>query len=142
MNKIVDVLNKKELLYNEDERPLYHINCAEVLLLSANEKYKLMIDDRFIKGVCPFGGGLQSESTCGALLGALAALGIMFTEDRPCTNEKMKSLTRKYVQEFEKEFGSIDCKHIKEYHRSETEGCSPVKIRAAEMFERVINEIV
>jgi len=87
-----------------------------------------------------YGGGLQSENTCGALLGALAAIGIMYAEDRPCTNDKMKDLTKKYVEEFENEFGAIDCKYIKEHHRSETEGCGPVKIRAAEVFERVIKE--
>jgi len=52
MIKIVDALNKEELTYNEEERPLYHKNCAEILLLSANEKYELGLDDRFIKAVC------------------------------------------------------------------------------------------
>jgi len=142
MKKIVDVLNKEELLYTEDERPLYHKNCAEILLLSANEKYELGLDNRFIKAVCPFGGGLQSEKTCGALLGALSAIGIMYAEDRPCTNEKMKDLTKKLVEEFEKKFGAIDCKYIKEHYRSETEGCGPVKIGAAEIFEGIIKEQV
>ena len=70
----------------------------------------------------------------------LAALGIMYAEDRPCTNEKMKSITKRFVEEFEKEFGSVECKYIKEHHRSETEGCNPVKIRAAEVMERVVKE--
>lgn len=140
MKKIVDVLNKEELLYNEDERPLYHKNCAEILLLSANEKYELGLDDRFIKAVCPFGGGLQSERTCGALLGALSAIGIMFADNRPCTNDKMKNLSKEFTEEFEKEFGAIDCKYIKQHHRSETEGCNLVKIRTAEVFEKVIME--
>lgn len=140
MKNIVDKLNKEELQYSEDERPLYHKNCAEILLLSADEKYNLGLDDRFIKAVCPFGGGLQSEKTCGALLGALAAVGIMYAEDRPCTNDKMKELSKKLVEEFEKEFGATDCLYIKEHHRSETEGCNMVKIRAAEVFERVIGK--
>lgn len=142
MKSIVDKLNKEELQYSEDERPLYHINCAEILLLSANEKYNLELDDRFIKAICPFGGGLQSEKTCGALLGSLAAVGIMYAEDRPCTNDNMKNITKKLVEQFEEEFGAIDCQNIKEHHRSETEGCNPVKIRAAEVFERVIKQQV
>lgn len=140
MKEIVSVLNGEELLHNEEERPLYHKNCAEILLLAANEKYNLGIDDRFIKAVCPFGGGIQSEKTCGALLGATAALGIMYAEDRPCTNDEMKNITKRFVEEFEKEFGALDCKSIKEHHRSEIEGCNPVKIRAAEVFERVRKE--
>lgn len=140
MKDIVNGLNKEELLHNEEERKLYHKNCAEILLLAANEKYGLNLQDKFVKAVCPFGGGIQSEKTCGALLGSVAALGIIYAEDRPCTNEKMKSITKRFVEEFEKEFGSIDCKSIKGHHRSETEGCNPVKIRAAEVFERVVKE--
>lgn len=138
MKEIVDKINKQELLFSEEERPQHHINCAETLLMAANEEYKLGLDERFIKAVCPFGGGIQSEKTCGALLGAIAALGIMYTEEKPTTNDKMKEITKKFVEEFEKEFGSLDCACIKAHHRSETEGCNPVKLRAAEVFERVI----
>ncbi len=140
MKEIVDKINKQELSYSVEERPKYHINCAETLLMAANEEYKLGLDERFIKAVCPFGGGIQSEKTCGALLGAIAALGIMYTEEKPSTNDKMKEITKKLVEEFEKEFGSLDCAYIKANHRSETEGCNPVKLRTAEVFERVMSE--
>lgn len=138
MKEIVDKINNIESAYSEEERPLYHINCAEALLMAANEEYKLGLDDKFIKAVCPFGGGIQSEKTCGALLGSVAALGVMYAEQKPTTNEKMKEMTKKFVEEFEKEFGALDCATIKAHHRSETEGCNPVKIRAAEVFERVV----
>lgn len=137
MRETVDKINKIELEYPAEERQKYHINCAEVLLMAANEVYKLGLDERFIKGVCPFGGGLQSESTCGALLGALTAIGIMYTEERPTDNEKMKKITKRFVEEFTKEFSAIDCAAIKKLHRSETEGCNPVRLRTAEVFERV-----
>lgn len=140
MKKIVDELNKQELAHPLEEQPFYHKNCAEILLMAANEQYNLGLDDRFYKAVCPLGGGIQSEKTCGALLGALSAIGIMYTEDRPTTNDKMKEKTKQFLAEFEKEFGSLDCVTIKVHHRSETEGCSQVKIRTAEVFERVVNE--
>lgn len=138
MKEIVDKINKSDLSYPLEERHMYHINCAEALLMAANEEYNLGLDDRFIKAVCPFGGGFQIESTCGALLGSLSAIGVMFTEDRPTENEKMRKMAKKYAEEFEKEFGALDCATIKQHHRSETEGCAPVKIRAAEVFERVM----
>jgi len=141
MKEIVDKINKAELSYPLEERPMYHINCAEALMMAANEKYGLGLDERFIKAVCPFGGGFQVESTCGALLGSLSAIGVMFTEDRPSDNGKMKDITVKFVEEFYKEFGALDCATIKQHHRSETEGCAPVKIRAAEVFERVTHVI-
>lgn len=138
MIEIVDRLNKAELCYPLEERSKYHLNCAEILLMAANEEYKLNLDVRFIKAVCPFGGGIQSEKTCGCLLGAVAALGVMYAEEKPTTNDKLKEITKKYVEEFEKEFGSLDCALIKANHRSETEGCNPVKLRAAEVFKRVM----
>lgn len=140
MKNIVDKLNKEELAHPLDEQPLYHKNCAEIMLMAADEHYNLGLDERFFKAVCPFGGGFQTENTCGALLGALAAIGLMYTEDRPTTNDKMKEKTKQFVAEFEKEFGALDCANIKAHHRSETEGCAPVKIRTAEVFERVIND--
>lgn len=140
MKEIVDRLNKVELAYPEEERPKYHTNCAEILLMAANEEHNLGLDDRFIKAVCPFGGGIQSEKTCGALLGSIAALGVMYAEEKPTTNDKMKEMTKKMVEEFEKEFGFLDCANIKAHHRSETEGCNPVKLRTAEVFERVVNK--
>lgn len=140
MKEIVDKINKLELSHPVEERPQYHINCAETMLMAANEEYNLGLDERFIKAVCPFGGGIQSEKTCGALLGAIAALGVMYAEEKPTSNDKMKEITKKYVEEFEKEFGALDCACIKANHRSETEGCNPVKLRAAEVFERVVKE--
>jgi C_GCAxxG_C_C family probable redox protein len=139
MKKIVDKLNKEEMVYSEEERSLYHKNCAEILLMAANEKYKLDLDNKFFKAICPFGGGIQSENTCGALIGAVSALGIMYTEEKPSNNEKMKNITKKFVEEFEKEFGAIDCKYIKKHHRDEITGCDLVKIRAAKVFEKIIN---
>lgn len=139
MREVVDRLNKLELAYTESERSKYHFNCAEILLMAANEKYKLELDDRFIKAVCPFGGGMQLEKTCGSLTGAIVALGIMYTKDKPSTNEEMKEITKKFVAEFEKEFGSLDCSYLKAHYRSETEGCNPIKFKTAEIFERVVN---
>ena len=140
MKNIVDKLNKQEFEHPLKEQPLYHKNCAEIMLMAANEQYGLDLDERFFKAVCPYGGGVQSEKMCGALLGSLAAIGVMFTEDRPTTNDKMKEKTKKFVEEFEKEFGSLDCAYIKAHHRSKILGCSPVKIRTADVFERVIND--
>ena len=140
MKRIVDTLNKEELAFSEEEKPLYHKNCAEILLMAANKKYKLNLDNRFINAVFPFGGGIQIESTCGALTGAISALGIMYTEEKPSSNEKVKNITKEFIKEFEKEFGALDCKYIKEHHCSPTTGCDLVKIRTAIVLEKILNE--
>lgn len=123
-----------------DQKALYHYNCAETLLNSSNDYYKLGLDSKMLKLIVPFGGGFFSERTCGAFTGGLAVLGVIFAEDKPTDNEKLKEVTKKWVQAFEKEFGSLDCKDIKPKHRDEVKGCRPVMVGAAELLEAIINE--
>lgn len=140
MEKIVDLLNKKEYTFTDEEKALYHKVCSEVLLMAANEKYKLNLDSRFFSAVFPFGGGMQIESVCGSLTGAIAALGLMYTEEKPSDNRKVKNITRKFIEEFKKEFGSLDCAYIKKYHRNPTTGCDLVKVKTALILEEILNE--
>ena len=123
-----------------NKKALYHYNCAETLLYSSNDYFELGLDSKTLKMIVPFGGGFYSESTCGALTGGVAAIGAIFAEDKPTNNEKLKEVTKKWVEVFEKEFGSLDCKDIKPIHRDEVKGCEPVMVRAAELLESVISE--
>ncbi|MGL4607844.1 MAG: C-GCAxxG-C-C family protein [Eubacteriaceae bacterium] len=121
-----------------EEQPLNHMNCAEVLLRAADETYALNLDEDSFKMLQGFGGGFYSERTCGAFSGALAALGMRYTEERPSKQEKIIKAAKCLVKEFEKEFGSIDCDEIKTRYRDPVEACNPVKIRAGEALARVI----
>ena len=123
-----------------DKKELYHYNCAETLLNASNDYYGLEVDTKFLKAIVPFGGGFYSEKTCGALTGGIAALGLLFAEEKPTNNEKLKEITKKWVEVFEKEFSSLDCKEIKPLHRDEIRGCAPVMTRSAELLEGVIKE--
>lgn len=137
MKKIINELIERELKYG-DKKDLFHCNCAEILLMSANEKYSLKLDDKTIKAVTPFGGGIYSERTCGALCGSVAAIGVLFAENKPTSNKIMKEKTKELVKSFEEEFGSLECSYIKKHHRSTTEGCKYVEIKAGEILEKII----
>ena len=139
MKKHVEEIIAKEMAIAEEIRPLYHCNCAEALLMAANAKYDLGLDQRFYKAVCPYGAGLQSGKTCGALLGCLAAIGTMYAEDKPTDNEKMKELTMAYVASFIEYFGSQNCEVIKPVHQDENGSCTPVKTKAGELLEALLN---
>lgn len=130
---------ESELKYG-DKKELYHYNCAEIILNSCNDYYNLNLDSKTLKAITPFGGGLCSEKTCGIITGGAAAIGVMFTEDKPSLNSKMKEITRRWVEEFEKEFENTDCKIIKETKRDENEGCKPLIIKGAEILEEIIDE--
>ncbi len=128
---------ESENKYGEDKN-LYHYNCAETILNSSNDYYNLNINPRFLKAIVPFGGGFYAEKTCGAFTASLAVLGLKLAEDKPTTNEHLKEATKKWIEMFEKEFGSLECKEIKPLHRDETKGCGPVMARAAELLEEIL----
>lgn len=130
---------ESELQYGA-QRELYHYNCAEVLLNSCNDYYKLGLDDKTQRAIVPFGGGLYSEKTCGMLTGGIAVLGVMFTEEKPTSNAKLKEITQKWVKTFEEEFGDTNCKAIKEAKRDKEKGCALLIEGAAQIFENTIKE--
>jgi C_GCAxxG_C_C family probable redox protein len=123
-----------------DEHKLYHYNCAETLINSCNDEYCLGLDEKALKMMVPFGGGFYCEKACGVLTGALAAIGVMYAEDKPTENVNAKTLAQKWVEAFEKEFGSTECAQVKRDHKHETKKCAPVMIRGAELFEKVLKE--
>ena len=53
-------------------------NCAEGILLAANDAYALNLTDTDIQLFSGFGGGMGCGSTCGSLTGAIAVLGKLF----------------------------------------------------------------
>ena len=123
-----------------EQRKLYHYNCAEVILNACNDYYKLGADSKTLKAIVPFGGGMSSGRTCGALTGGVAVLGLMFAEEKPTTNEKLKSITNKWILTFEKQFGDINCKELKENHRDPENGCRYLILEAAQLLELIIHE--
>lgn len=124
-----------------EERPFYHMNCAENLLRSAARQYDLDIPEQMFRIVVPYGAGMQTQNTCGALLGALGALGLLYSEDKPSKDLKMKAAVRAYVRRFQDEFGSLACAAIKPAFQDERRTCTPVKVRAGQLLDEVVTDI-
>lgn len=131
-----DYIHKEEA-YGED-RALYHYNCAETLLNSCDDYYGLGLDASTRRMAIPFGGGLYKEKTCGVLTGGLMAIGLLFGEDKPTENIRLKQVTRTWVEAFEARFGSTDCARIKETHRHPQEKCAPVIMAGAALLEEIL----
>ena len=140
MEQYIRAIIEKEAAMSEKDQELYHTNCAENILRSANQKYGLNLDETYFHAICPFGAGMQTENTCGALLAALAALGILFGENKPTYNHKMKAVTIEYVRRFEAYFGSLKCSEIKAKHRDEQDTCTPVKVTAGLLLDQVVQD--
>lgn len=86
-------------------------NCCQSILLAANDGWQLGIDPSLISSAgFFFRHGMASGSTCGALIGAQLALGIL--NDRYETKLKIKSASTLY-NKFVNAFGSPECKDLR-----------------------------
>ena len=122
------------------QQELYHYNCAQAILYGANDYYKLNLDKNALKIITPFGGGMCTEKTCGMLTGGIAVIGVLFAEDMPTQNLKMKEITRYWIEQFEREFQSVNCSLIKAINVKNNQGCTNLILRAADLLERIIEK--
>ena len=93
-------------------------NCAQTSFLSLQEVFDLE-DGAILKALTPFPGIALRGETCGAVVGSLMALGLVYGRDR----EKLEDLSaylgslppaRRFCSRFEKEYGSTMCGDIVE----------------------------
>ena len=128
-----DIYNSYGLDRPEKERPYYHMNCAEILLRTANDEYDLGLDESAFQMMIGFGSGFYSGKTCGSFVGALAALSRRYSEERPSKQEKVKKGAKLLADAFVKEFGSMDCADIKHLYPD----CTPIKKKTFELLQEV-----
>ena len=116
-------------------------NCAESVLLWANEKYGLAIAPEDVKLVSGFGGGLGCGEDCGALLGAVAALSKAMVRDRAHATPGFMEACAELVSRFRADLGSIRCTELKERYRRPDVRCLHVVERAAELLDGYMQEL-
>ncbi len=62
-----------------------------------------------------FGGGMRRKEVCGAVTGALMALGMKYGPDRPDDKERKEAAnvkTAEFMAEFQKRYGSYLCREL------------------------------
>ncbi len=115
-----------ERLYTEGD-----YNCAEAVLLAANEVYGFGLDPRTAhRMVSAFGGGMGCGQLCGAVAGAMAALGLAKVEGRAHTTEGFRDLCADTTAKLREALGGLDCAQLKPIY-SKTEKRCAVTVRIA-----------
>ncbi len=122
------------------QREFYHYNCAQAILNGSNDYYNLHLDPNALKLITPFGGGMYTGITCGMLTAGLAVIGVLFAEDMPTQNNKLKEITRYWIDQFEHEFKNTNCSLIKDINLKTDEGCTNLILKAADILEEVIEK--
>ncbi len=110
-------------------------NCAEAILLAANEKYKLGLEEEDADLVIGFGGGMGCGSLCGCLAAAIAILGKLYK-----TRPDFRDVCAKFVDEFREGLScsSVDCKNIAEKYKKPETRCADAVIISCEILEKFI----
>ncbi len=91
-------------------------NCAQTTFYVLAEQFGLGGDD-VLKALTPLPGIAERGETCGAITGALMAMGLIFGRDRMDDWETYRNSlipTNEFVKQFEKELGSTLCCNIQD----------------------------
>lgn len=111
-------------------------NCAESVLLAANEVYALGLDGETChRLVSAFGGGMGCGLLCGAIAGAMAALGQAAVDGRAHTTEGFKALCADTARKMHDALGDYNCAAIKPELFAEGRRCAETVRRAASVLE-------
>lgn len=110
-------------------------NCAEAVILAANDEYKLGLNEAAIKMFIGFGGGNGCGSTCGALSGALAVLSYLYG-DLP--KEEFRPMCAQLVEQFRSRLGDVDCAPLEAKYKTSEARCSKTVALAGEVLDAFI----
>ena len=128
VNKAIELWDKK-----------FDLNCAECILYAANEEYNLWLSKESLKIMASFGGGMGIGSTCGAATGALAVIGVMFTNERGHESPIVRELSAEFMKQFHSKFGSLNCTDIKGSINSDEKTCTEMIRVSSSILEDIIN---
>jgi len=108
------------------------------MLLGGNEYYQLHLKGESFRIMAGFGGGLSTEELCGAISGGVAVIGVLLTEKEGYDKGQIKEATKEFIQSFQRELASTNCKEIKESFREEERKCTPVVAKGADILEETL----
>lgn len=113
-------------------------NCAEGILLAANEVYQLNLTEKEIGLFAGFGRGMGCGSTCGGLSGAIGVLSRMYGD-----REDFRDLCGAFVDRFREALGcgSIDCGPLAARYKTEAARCVAAVELTAQALEEYINQL-
>ena len=111
-------------------------NCAESIIASACAG----CSPDAVKAAGAFGGGMGCQKTCGALAGAVCAIGIMTVETRHKESKIARSLIKKFTLQFEEKFGSCNCCDLRPKYSQPNINCKKFVGDVAEFLEEFVSQ--
>lgn len=119
----------------------HNYNCAETLIHACNDYYHLNLHEEDMIMMAGFGGGMFVGSTCGALIGSVAALSKLIVTTKAHETANIRPSIQACYRNFNKELGATDCAHVKAVHHSKETRCLPTVLKACDALEETIKQL-
>jgi C_GCAxxG_C_C family probable redox protein len=117
-------------------------NCSQAVF-SVFAKNMGLDDEISLKIACGFGGGMRLGNTCGAVTGAIMAVGLKYgkykAEDKAARDHTYE-LTKKFQAKFIEQNGSVVCRDLLGYDLGTPDGYEKAKENLA--FVRICPNLV
>ncbi|MDD3225005.1 MAG: C-GCAxxG-C-C family (seleno)protein [Clostridium sp.] len=85
-------------------------NCAESILKAVNEEKNLNVP---VSIATPFGSGMAVGATCGAITGAIMAIGAAKGRETCKEANETRKLTKELINKTKEKYGTIECLELK-----------------------------
>ena len=89
-------------------------DCSQVVLSECADKLGIKREEAN-RMAAAFGGGMGIGETCGAVVGAMIALGIKyghFDEENMSQKDEMNSVRAQFISKFTEKYGSCSCRNL------------------------------
>ena len=117
-------------------------NCAETLIRAANDYYDLGLDEKAMRLMAGYGGGMQTGNVCGTVLAAIGVFSEKYVETKAHESKDIKPVTQKFLRRFRETLnGSLLCKDLKAAYFEPEKRCVHTVLMACDVLEQVIAEI-
>lgn len=94
-----------------------------------------------MKVISGFGGGMFVGSTCGALIGSVAAVSKKVIQSKAHEEiDTFRPQIQKCVRNFKEKLGGMDCKDIKPIHHDKESRCLKTCLLAGEALEQTMKD--
>ena len=111
-------------------------NCAETVVLAANDEYGLGLDMNAVRLVSGYGKGFGACETCGALCGAMAVISAMCVDGRAHATEGFADTCSEYLSMFKARLGTDNCQKLRDKYLCEDVRC----LRTVELAAQTLEE--
>ncbi len=121
-------------------------NCAQSILRACSETKGIILEKSVLKAASTLAGGIgYCGCVCGALLGSLLFIGVLYGDGKtPGRNKKALTYAREFYQRFEERFSASCCVILREGisfgDKRLHNHCSAISAQTAEMLIDFINE--